>query len=780
MSQSRSSTNTRSRKSKGKKTPPRAGGGFRRIWRLVIVSGLIVTVAGVGLLDWLVTSKFNGKKWALPARVYARPLELFEGRALKSEVLEQELKALGYRQVGALSAPGQVLQAGTHFSIHSRGFDFWDKHDPAQPFSLTLSGGRVRQLRDSRGDPLELVRLEPREIGGIYPAHGEDRLLVRLSEIPPLMGEALIAVEDRRFLDHFGVSPRAIARAALANIKSGSVVQGGSTLTQQLVKNFYLNQERSLMRKAVEAVMALLLEFHYSKAEILETYINEVYLGQSGSRAVHGFALASVHYFHRPLTELELPQLALLVGLVKGASYYNPWRFPERAKRRRDLVLGVMADEGLISTEQLADAKAQPLGVKDRGGGQLHPYPAYMDLVKRQLMRDYREEDLRSEGLRIFTGLDPWVQARTEESLAKRLQDLEIARGISSNSLQGAAVVVAVGSGEVMAVVGDRNSRFSGFNRALDARRQVGSLIKPAVYLAALSGDQGYTLATPISDGPVTVAGRDGSFWQPSNFSHKNHGEVPLYKALAHSYNQSTARLGMQLGLHRVKHTVEALGVTVDVPQVPSMLLGSVEMSPLEVATMYHTLATEGFYTPLRSIRAVLSADGTPLKRYPLQVEQRFSTEAVYLLNYALQAVMHEGTGRSAYSRLPRELRLAGKTGTTNDQRDSWFSGYSGDHLAVVWLGRDDNGRTPLTGASGALQVWTDLMLQLPTRSMDTTPPLAVRYSYVDIDSGQLSGENCRGAQHLPFIEGQEPMGKAHCEWVENPVVHWWKGLWRK
>jgi len=777
---------TKSRKRKPSTRQKAQGqGALARLWgnrwlRWSVAGILACTLIGVLVIDRGVVAKFEGKKWSLPARVYARPLELYEGLRISAEAFTQELKALGYRPSGQVTAPGQIWRSGDDFEIFSRDFEFWDQRESARHFRMRLKAGQITSLRDVRGEALPLVRLQPREIGGIYPAHMEDRLLVKLTEIPPLLGETLIAVEDRDFLDHHGLSGRGIARAALANLRAGGVVQGGSTLTQQLVKNFYLSHQRSLGRKMLEALMSLLLELHYSKAEILETYINEVYLGQSGRRAIHGFALASEHYFQQPLQELGTSQLALLVGLVKGASYYNPWRHPERAQRRRDLVLQVMTDTGLISEREKTQAQGQPLAVVDRRQRRSPSFPAFLDLVKRQLRTDYREEDLRTEGLRIFTSFDPVVQAQAQRSLQGQIARLEQGYKMPAGELQGASVVTAVGSGEVLAVVGDRNSNFAGFNRALDAHRQVGSLIKPAVYLTALQADQNFHLASPLSDSPVVVEGRDGSRWQPRNFSREDHGDVLLYQALAHSYNQSTARLGMQLGLHRVRQTVEALGVTSQVPEVPSMLLGSVEMSPLEVATMYHTLANEGFYTPLRAIRTVLSADGTPLKRYPLSVEQRFAPEQVYLLNYGLQAVMHEGTGRSAFRRLSGDLRIAGKTGTTNDQRDSWFSGFTGDHLAVVWLGRDDNGQTPLTGATGALQVWSDMMARLPTRSMDTTPPERVTYQYVDVDSGKPSGSNCRSAQQLPFIVGREPEGRSPCEHIENPVLHWWKGLWRQ
>lgn len=765
----------------------RSGGrsSFRPFWLhfsswFWLLTGLIsvLLVAWVLYLNSVVTDKFEGKKWSLPARVYARPLELYEGLALSPALLEDELRALGYRPVERVSGPGQYARQGQHYQLYSRGFAFWDQREPARRFNLTLNQGRVTALESVAGDLLPLVRLEPEEIGGIFPAHGEDRLLVRLEDLPPLLGETLLAVEDRHFVDHYGLSPSSILRAAWANLRAGTIVQGGSTLTQQLVKNFYLNKERSFRRKAQEAVMALLLEMHYSKSEILETYVNEVYLGQSGVRGVHGFALGAQHYFRQPLAELNTQQLALLVALVKGASYYNPWRHPERAKARRDLVLTVMAREGLIDQEQLQATQAKPLGIVPQGDYDLHTYPAFIDLVKRQLRRDYRDQDLRTEGLRIFTSLSPRIQRTLEARLSERLERLEQQRAIEG--LQGAAVVLSVGGGEVLAVVGDRQTDYNGFNRALDARRPIGSLVKPFVYLTAMEEPESYYPGQLISDEPVRVQGRDGQLWEPQNADRVSHGQVPLYQALIHSYNQATARLGMQLGLESVYDTLRQAGFEGDIPAVPSILLGAVEMTPLEVAEIYNTLAAEGVHTPLRAIREVMTAEGEPLKRYPLAIAQRFSPEASFQMQYFLQLALREGTGQSVAHRLPQDLALAGKTGTSNDRRDSWFAGFSGEHLAVVWLGRDDNQPTPLSGASGALQVWADLMQELPTQGLPLSPPGDLSFDWLDEQTGLLSAEHCEGAVWLPLRESQRPEVDKRCRADRNDKPGWWKRLWSR
>lgn len=748
-------------------------------WRLFFFA----TVIGLGFcfyLDQKVRVKFDGKKWALPAKVYARPLELYAGLNLAPNDLAYELKQLGYRFGSHLKQPGDVVNLGQQWQIYNRGFEYWDGDEPARQLKIGFDGKTLSRLSDAKGRDLDLVRIEPLEIAGIYPEHMEDRELVRLIDVPRILGEALIVVEDRNFAHHYGVSLKGIARALITNIRAGAPVQGGSTLTQQLVKNFYLNHERSLKRKALEAIMSVLLELRYSKAEILETYINEIYLGQSGKRGVHGFALAARHYFGQPLNELKTEQIALLVGLVKGASYYNPWRNPERSKSRRDLVLKMMWQHQLIEQLEYKQAIAKPLGIVKKQSRSINRYPGFLDLVKRQLKQDYREQDLRSEGLRIFTSLSPIVQHHGEAAIAKRLAYLERYYGLKKQPLQAAMVVTAVGSGEILALVGDRRSDYSGFNRALDAKRPVGSLFKPAIVLTALQQPERYSLAGKVSDAPVALVTPEGGKWQPQNFDRKSHGEVMLYRGLAKSYNQQAARLGSQLGLDAVFQTLYGLGVKQPLPALPSVLLGAAELSPLRVATVYHTIANEGTYTPLRGIRAVSSASGVALNRYPLKIKQEFAPGPVHLTQFAMQAAMRIGTGRSAYKSLPAALAVAGKTGTTNDQRDSWFAGFSGDHLGVVWIGRDDNGKTPLTGASGALRVWTDLFAKLNTRSIIGEPPADVEYLWVDQDSGRLSHGNCQGAIELPFIKGYGPQQKADCNWQQAPAKGKKKSWWQR
>ncbi|WP_322980376.1 penicillin-binding protein 1B [Pseudomonas sp. C11] len=738
--------------------------------------GLVVLAGFAVYLDAVVQEKFSGKRWTVPAKVYARPLELFVGQKLSKDDFLRELDALGYRRESSASGPGAVAVAGNTIDMYSRGFQFYEGTEPARAIRVRFSGDYVAGLTQAGGANLAVARLEPMLIGGLYPAHQEDRILIKIDQVPAYLIDALVAVEDRDYFEHFGVSPKGIARAIWINATSGRLVQGGSTLTQQLVKNFYLTNERTLLRKATEAMMAVLLELHYDKREILEAYLNEVFLGQDGQRAIHGFGLASQYFFSQPISELKLEQVALLVGMVKGPTYFNPRRNPERAMTRRNLVLDLLAEQGSITPEEAAAAKQKPLGVTQRGSMADSSFPAFLDLVKRQLREDYREEDLTEEGLRIFTSFDPILQLKAEEALAESLKRLAGRKGV--DEVQAGMVVTNPETGEIQALIGSRQPRFAGFNRALDAVRPIGSLVKPAIYLSALERPSQYTLTSWLEDEPFSVKGQDGQVWTPQNYDRQAHGSIFLYQGLAHSYNLSTAKLGLEIGVPNVLKTLQRMGMKREWPAYPSMLLGAGALTPMEVADMYQTLANGGFNTPLRGIRSVLTSDGQPLGRYPFKIQQRFDPGAIYLVQNAMQRTMREGTGRSVYSQLPSSLNLAGKTGTSNDSRDSWFAGFSQDLLAVVWLGRDDNGPTPLTGATGALQVWTGFMRKADPLPLDMPMPDNVTMAWIDRTTGQGSASGCPNAVQMPYIRGSEPAPGAGCG-IQAPVdsvMDWVRG----
>jgi penicillin-binding protein 1B len=739
---------------------------FLKLFLVALVAGGLL----IAYLDAKITSTFTDKMWELPAKVYARPLELFAGARLSAADLAYELEVLGYRKVTRTSSPGQVARNRDRFEIYTRGFVFPGEKEPARRILVDLSGERVERIT-AAGKGVDLMRLDPVQIGGIYPLHGEDRLLVRLADVPPTLRDGLLAVEDRQFYEHWGFSLTGIARAAWRNMRSGQVVAGGSTITQQLVKNYYLTPERTLLRKVTELVMAVLLDLHYDKNQILESYINEVYLGQDGPRSVHGFALASRHYFDAPLNQLGLHQQALLIGMIKGPSLYNPNRNPKRALERRNVVLVEMAQQGVITEAQSRAAQARPLDLNNK-----HlirdSFPAYLDLVRRQLRQEYRDEDLTTLGLSIFTPFDPLLQRQIESSTTAVLDQLN-----KGGELESASVVTRFDSGEVAALVGGRSVRYAGFNRALDARRPAGSLMKPAVYLAALEQPRRYSLATVLADTPMKVKVAGGQLWEPRNYDRKVHGDVLLYQALAHSYNLATARLGMDIGLDRVVDMLHRLGIEGDIPEVPALSLGAGEYSPMDMAAMYQTIAAGGFRMPLRSIREVVDAHGEPLKRYPLEYDRTVSLQATNLLTYALRAVVREGTGRGAYRYLPANFDVAGKTGTTNDGRDSWFAGFSGDLLTVTWVGRDDNAATGLTGSTGALRVWAHFMAAASERPLGYRMPDGMETAWVDDQNGYLTGEGCPHARLLPFITGSEPGKSTNCAPRGSGIKDWFQSL---
>jgi penicillin-binding protein 1B len=728
---------------------------FRLLAVMLVLSAMILIY-----LDAWIQHRFEGHRWSLPAKVYSRPLELFSGQHIALEQVLFELEQLGYRRVSQVNRTGQMRVRNHQIEVFTRGFRFADGNQLGDKITLQFSPSKLLWLKGSANQPLSVLRLEPKRIGGIYPSHQQERELIQLHDLPNGFIETLVETEDRNYFNHHGLSLTGIGRALWANIRAGKVVQGGSTLTQQLVKNFYLTQTQSWWRKLQEVPMALLLDFHYDKDEILEVYLNEVFLGQSGQQAIHGFGLGSQFYFDQPVHELKLHQIALLVGLIKGPSYYNPRYHPQRAKQRRDLVLNLLASRGVITAQQSERSKAYPLEVVPMHSLNLGHYPAYMDLVKAQLQRDYRSRDLSTQGLQIFTNLDPWVQHQAETSLAKVAAQLE-ADYADLTPLQGAVVVSHRDSGELLAVVGDRNSRYAGFNRALYSRRNVGSLIKPVIHLAALSQPQNYNLVSLVDDSPLSVKLANDSDWYPENYDQRSHGQIPLYKSLVYSYNIANVRLGMAVGVQQVLNTLGNLGVAVDLQPYPSILLGAIPMSPLDVTRVYQTIAAEGFNNRLQPIRYITRVDGQLLEQYHYKVKQVAGSQATYLLQHALQRVTREGTAQNIYRYLPKQQTVAGKTGTTNDQRDSWFAGFTGDYVATVWMGRDDAAPTQLTGSSGALKVWGQMMSRLLLPEYGVNIPSGITYLNIHPDTGQVLAQDCATGVKLPFVERFAPQKSA-------------------
>ena len=727
---------------------------------LKVGAGLtLVAVLGIGAyllyVDRIITSTFEGRRWSIPAQVHAQPLELYTGRHLSAEQFTFELDRLGYGS-GRLDGPGSYRQEGRAVRAILRPFAFADGARGAVPIHVRFAGNRIEGI-ESGSQRLELIRVEPPIIGSIFPSHGEDRLIVAPDEVPALLLETLKAVEDRAFDTHHGFDPKAIARAFWVNLRAGSVEQGGSTLTQQLVKSYYLDNRRTLGRKLRELAMAVILELRFEKQDLLNAYINEIYLGQDGNRAIHGFGLGSQFYFARPLADLDPAEIALLVAVIRGPSYYNPLRHPERARERRDRVLDLMLEFEHIDAAAHRRARAQPLGVlrTDRRAGRY--YPAFMDLVREQLDRGYDPELLASNGFRIFTTLDPVVQESAERAVAKSLERLEAVRKITAGSLEAAIVVTHPQTGEVLAVVGSRNAASGGFNYAVSGKRPIGSLIKPVVYLTAFEADPALHLASIIDDAPVRIETRGAPPWVPRNFDNRVEGPVPVVRALANSLNLATIDLGLATGVERI---AARLGELLEMPPpapFPSLLLGAFELSPLRVAQLYGTFAGNGFASPLKSIIAVEDRAGARLDRFPLVTRQSADPRDVLQVNHALKTVMTRGTGRrSLYS----GRDVAGKTGTSDDARDAWFAGFDGALLAVVWVGHPDGSPTGLTGSTGALPIWDAMMSELPVTPVTLPVPMDYSLQEVDFRTGERVDASCGDPVTMPLpVDVRLPTG---------------------
>ena len=713
------------------------------------------------VLNSRVQDRFNDLVFSVPTRVYARPLPLAAGTPMTPPALELELTFAGYSADGHGEVPGSWAKRGSRYTISSRGYAGPDGGELPKRIQVTLGRGIVQQVRDVAGDQsVALAHLDPARIATLYGADQEERRFVHLGDVPALLVSGLQAVEDRDFKHHIGIDFGAIARAAFANLRAGHTVQGGSTLTQQLVRNLFLSREQSLTRKVNEALMSLLLEMHYSKARILEAYVNDVFLGQRGAQAVHGFAAAAEFYFGRRLEDLRPQEIALLVGMVKGPSYYDPRRAPARALARRNLVLQEFANTGLLATGQLNAAQAAPLDVIRNGQLPHNRFPAFMELVRKQITADFDEQSLRQGNLSVFTTLDPAAQLYAEQAITGTLKGL----GKRGAAVQAAAVVTEAKTGSVLAVVGSKLPGDQGFNRALDARRPMGSTIKPFVYLVALTQPERWNLLSLLDDGPVSLRQPNGSMWTPQNDDNQSHGQVPMVDALARSWNLASIHLGLAVGLPRIKAFLESFGL-VNVNPSPSLLLGAIDVSPLQVAQLYQYLAADGHALPLVAVRGVVDGNGHTIKRYQVQSGRGEYQPAVRLTTWAMQQVALYGTASAIGNSGLAWLHAAGKTGTSNDTRDSWFAGFTGEHLAVFWLGRDDNKSTGLFGATGGLRAWRELFAKLPTRPLSAAPGDGLEMAWINPADGKRTDPQCAGARQVPVVDGTLSPDTEGCFW---------------
>lgn len=723
------------RKGKGKGRKPRGRRGwFWLLLKLFIVFVALMAIYGV-YLDQKIRSRIDGKVWQLPAAVYGRMVNLEPDMSISKNEMVKLLEATQYRQVTKMTRPGEFTVQAKSIEMIRRPFDFPDSKEGQVRARLTFDGDRLETIENLESNrQFGFFRLDPRLITMLSSPNGEQRLFVARNGFPDLLVDTLLATEDRHFYEHDGVSLYSIGRAVLANLTAGRTVQGASTLTQQLVKNLFLSSERSYWRKANEAYMAVLMDARYSKDRILELYMNEVYLGQSGDNEIRGFPLASLYYFGRPVEELSLDQQALLVGMVKGASIYNPWRNPKLALERRNLVLRLLQQQQVIDQELYEMLSARPLGVQPRGGV-ISPQPAFMQMVRQELQTKLGDKVKDLSGVKIFTTFDSVAQDAAEKAAVDGIPVLKKQRKLSD--LETAMVVVDRNSGEVRAMVGGAEPQYAGYNRAMQARRSIGSLAKPATYLTALSQPNQYRLNTWIADAPIALRQPNGQVWSPQNDDKQFSGQVMLVDALTRSMNVPTVNLGMALGLPAITDTWQKLGVAKDqLHPVPAMILGALNLTPIEVAQAFQTIASGGNRAQLSSLRSVIAEDGSVLYQSFPQAERAVPAQAAYMTLWTMQQVVQRGTGRQLGAKYPG-LHLAGKTGTTNNNVDTWFAGIDGREVVITWVGRDNNQPTKLYGASGAMSIYQRYLANQSPVPLNLTAPEDIVDMGVD-DSGNF------------------------------------------
>jgi penicillin-binding protein 1B len=778
----------------------------RREWVDLTLLGLCVFfILYLGVLYFIVTDRFEGKRWRFPSKVYSDSYILYPGQEIAGIHLLDRIERLGYHPVdGEPERPGQYRLEADRLDLYLNDFAYPDHRFNGELVRLGLSNGRIEEITDlNQKADLALAELEPELIAAYYDKEWEERDLVRLNELPPHLVDTILTIEDVRFYQHFGVDPRSIARAIWVDLKNRAIVQGGSTVTQQLVKNFYLTKERSLIRKFNELFMALLLEVRYSKQEILEAYLNEIYFGQSGTMGIFGVGEAARFYFGKRPEQLTLGESALLAGMIKSPNAFSPFNNPERARARKVLVLSRLLSLGKISAPEYLDALGEPLPTR-------HPVarkrvaPYFVDFVRQQLTEHYSARVLNSEGLRVFTTLDMQLQQEAEESLAHGLDRLErsypdLQRKDPMEKLQGCLIAMQPQTGQIKAMVGGRDYKTSQFNRAAQAMRQPGSLFKPFVYAAALVNGETpegapYTPVTRIDDAPVILS-TSKNVWIPQNYDKNYHGPVTLRTALEQSLNVATIRLAQQVGTRRVIEMARALGIRTPLQDVPSIALGTSEVTPLEIASAYGAIANGGMRTEPLAIKEVVDADGRVLERRTLEMTQVLTPQQAFLLTHLLQGVVDRGTAGGVRA-MGFTRPAAGKTGTTSHYNDAWFSGFTPELLSLVWVGFDQPQPAPpgsedsldlpdedegarMTGAAAALPIWTEFMTAATAGLPETrfTTPPGIVFEKVDPATGLIANSRCPGGIREAFIEGTQPTqscgGSVMAEGFFQRLKHW-------
>jgi penicillin-binding protein 1B len=749
-----------------------------RIFSFSLVTLLVVTSSGLVFGGWyikhlqdIVTTKFEGPKWIHPSKIYSDSHLLYVGINLRLDDLWDKLRRLGYHETRASPrSQGEYRYQRTPglLEIYLRDFTYPTESVKGFPVRLSLQGTVIGKIENgTTGQEMFSLELEPELVTGLYERTWQERRVVKLADVPPLVVKAILAIEDERFYSHYGIDPVALLRAIWVNLRSGGVVQGGSTLTQQLMKNFFLSDERKFTRKAKEAIMALITERKYSKNEILENYLNEIYLGQKGSQGIFGVSEAAQFYFSKPLSDLTMGEVALLAGLIRAPNKLSPYRSVDAATKRRNVVLGKLVDDKIISRKQYDAALHEALSHRELVKV-TNDAPFYVDFLRRELAENYSNDVLTTEGLNIFTSLDLQLQRIAERSLAEGLKKLEetyanLRRKGDDDNLEGAIIVLRPQTGEIKAMVGGRSYQKSQFNRVFQAKRQPGSVFKPFVYLAALmsgaDGGKKFTPVTMLEDSPFTWS-YDGQEWQPGNYNDEYFGTVTLRRALEKSLNSATARVARDVGIKRVADIAHRLGIQSSLPAVPALALGAAEVTPLEVAVAFSTLANNGVRTRPIAVKQVMDPRGQVLEKRDVRVEKVLSPQYAFMMNYLLKGVLDRGTADFA-RRWGFTRPAAGKTGTTNDYKDAWFVGYTPDLLAVVWVGFDNQSKLGLSGAQAALPIWTEFMKRATagTPITDFVAPPGIKIVEIDPLSGQPATANCPYVLREAFIEGEEPTG---------------------
>lgn len=741
------------------------------LWRhsaglaFLVMVAFVVFLGFVGYTYVVITKKFDSsRRWDLPSRIYSDATPIVPGMSIPRVLLEPKLNHAGYHEVAARVAnPGEYRYAAGNLEIYLQNFEYPDVEFRALPVAIELDGSTVRSIRRlDDGIALRGIRIEPELITSIYNNEMEDRLPVRLDSVPKVVSEAIIATEDKNFYHHEGISIRGTIGALVTDVRSKSLTHGGSTLTQQLIKNLYLNPERTWRRKAVEALMALLLEARYSKQAILEAYLNEIYLGQNGAVQIIGVEQASQVYFGKHVTYLSLPEAATLAGIIRSPNVLSPLTHPDRAKPRRDTVLALMKEQGYITDDEYEKAVASPLTTA-RFPKTSRSAPFFVDLVLKELKETYPETQLKTEGLRVFTTLDTIMQRSAEQALDSGIASLQKQYSYlrkSPTPLEGVILTIQPGTGYVKALVGGRSYSKTQFNRAIQARRQPGSLFKPFVYATAMDparGEQAFTPATVLDDSPISV--RSGNaVWTPQNYDLRYHGRVTVRDALAHSYNIPAVRAAMNAGVSNVIRTAATIGIESHLAPYPSVSLGSFEVTPLEIAYAYSAFANLGVKAEPISILAVSTRDGKLLESREVKMKRVAQAGVCYVMNDILKDVFTYGTATKART-LGFERPFAGKTGTTSSYRDAWFIGYSPRILSLVWLGFDDGHSVRLAGGDACVPIWTVHMNRIVgmVPDVDWKRPDDVMERQIDPESGMLATPYCPQTRTEVFVAGSEP-----------------------